>query len=173
MNNFAEQLRWSEQASDEPFWEAVYKKAFPNFVSHMAASGDTDSQRMGIDRIVALGNGRLLKIDEKKRTRAWDDILLEYVSVDKTGAPGWIEKDLQIDYLAYAFMPTKQCYLFDWLMLRRAWLQFSDEWKAKYSTKRAKNNGYTTLNVAIPIPVLRSAVARASLIDLSCKGAAL
>ena len=88
------------------------------------------------------------------------------MSVDTTGAPGWIEKDLAIDYLAYAFMPSRTVYLFDWLMLRRAWGQFGDEWKRKYKIPPAQNNGYKTHSVAVPIKVLRNAVALARRIQV-------
>lgn len=165
-HEFRERLSYSESMSDEPFWDAVYKKAFPNLVNQMLASANTESQRMGIDRVLILANGQVLKIDEKKRAEAYADILLEYVSVDTTGAPGWIEKDLSIDYLAYAFMPTRRVYLFPWLMLRRAWGRYKDEWKSKYPKITAQNKGYKTHSVAVPIDVLVKAVSIASIIQV-------
>jgi len=166
IHNFAEMLVYSEEASDEPFWREVYKKAFPNMVNEMLGSGNTESQRMGIDRVVLLANGKMLKIDEKKRQRCYPDILLEYVSVDTTGAPGWIEKDLPIDYIAYAFMPTKRVYLLPWDMLKRAWDHYKKDWLAKYKIPPAQNNGYKTLSVAVPIDILLNAVKSASIIQL-------
>src|SRR3990167_1365330 len=117
MNDFHTDLAYSNAMSDEKFWDAIYRKAFPNIVNHMICTGNTASQRIGIDRIIHLSNGNSLKVDEKKRRREYDDILLEFVSNDIAGAPGWIEKDLAIDYLAYAFMESKRCYLFPWQML--------------------------------------------------------
>lgn len=166
IHDFKQQLEWSEEASDEPFWEAIYRKAFPNYVDSMLCSGNTTGQRRGVDRIVYLSNDSILRIDEKKRKKVYGDILLEYLSVDTTGAPGWIEKDLAIDYLAYAFMPTQRVYLFDWPMLRRAWGYYGEDWKAKYPDIPARNNGYTTHSVAVPIKVLRDAVSLARLIQL-------
>lgn len=166
IHDFRERLAYSEVASDEPFWNAVYRKAFPSMVNLMLASGDTESQRMGIDRVIILSNGQVLKIDEKKRTEIFQDILLEYISVDKTGAPGWIEKDLAIDFLAYAFMPNKRVYLFPWLLLRRAWRHFKDKWIEMYPKITANNNGYKTISVAVPIEVLVKAVNAASVIQL-------
>ena len=165
-HDFKEQLAYSEEASGESFWDAVYRKAFPNMVNHMLASGDHDSQRRGIDRVVMLSNGRTLYIDEKKRKKDYPDILLEYISCDTTDAPGWMEKDLSIDYLAYAFMPSQRVYLLDWLMLRRAWERYSKEWKEKYDCVPAQNVGYKTWCVAIPIPVIMSAVKNATIIQL-------
>ncbi|MFA6271402.1 MAG: hypothetical protein WC657_09450 [Candidatus Paceibacterota bacterium] len=165
-HDFRNSLAYSEVASDEPFWSAVYKKAFPNIVNQMLASGDTASQRMGIDRVVILANGQILKIDEKKRAGTYQDILLEYISVDTTGAPGWMEKDLAIDYLAYAFMPTKKVYLFSWPILRRAWDHYKAKWIATYPKITAQNRGYKTISVAVPIDVLTAAVSAASVIQL-------
>ena len=165
-HDFRERLAFSESASAEPFWDAVYRKAFPSLVNHMQTTGATTSQRMGIDRVLHLSNGQTITVDEKKREREYSDILLEYISNDKTGAPGWIEKDLAIDYLAYAFMPTQRCYLYPWHMLRRAWIHFSPEWKQLYRPVAAQNAGYTTWSLPVPIPILRSAVGRAMIIDV-------
>lgn len=167
VHGFKERLQWSEKQGDELFWDAVYKKAFTNMVAHVQCTGDTSSQRQGIDRLIHLASGKTLYIDEKKRETDYPDILLEYISVDTTGAPGWIEKDLNIDYLAYAFMPSKRCYLFPWLQLRRAWNRYGEEWKAQYRRIEAKNRGYTTFSVAIPTRVLQAAVSLASIIDVS------
>jgi hypothetical protein len=168
VHGFREKLAWSEAQRDEPFWDAVYRKAFPNIVNHMPAPGDVASQRMGIDRVVLLANGKTLYIDEKKRGKEYGDILLEYVSVDRTGAPGWIEKDMSIDFLAYAFIPTGRCYLFSWPLLRRAWELNGDGWKERYSPPiRARNRDYDTLSVAVPIPVLQRAIARSLVIDIA------
>ncbi|MBT9173486.1 MAG: hypothetical protein DDT21_01887 [Syntrophomonadaceae bacterium] len=167
-HDFKQQLAWSEAQGHEPFWDAVYRKAFPDIVNHLLCSGDTVGQRNGVDRIVYLRNDKILRIDEKKRVKDYPDILLEYVSVDTTGAPGWIEKDLTIDYLAYAFMPSKTCYLFDWLMLKRAWRKYGEEWKAKYKPPVvAKNITYNTVSVAVPIVILRQAISTAAVIDVS------
>lgn len=166
VHDFRQQLMFSEAASDEPFWNEIYKKAFPNMVNNMLASGDTVSQRMGIDRVIVLSNGQILKIDEKKRVQEYQDILLEYISVDTTGAPGWMEKDLAIDYLAYAFMPTSRVYLFSWPMLRRAWYFKKTEWIAKYQKVTARNVGYQTISVAVPTSVLLAEVKNAGIIQL-------
>ena len=166
-HDFKKALEWSMEASAEPFWNAVYAKAFSNMVKHMPVTEDGEHQRMGIDRVVFLSNGKTLYIDEKKRRKVYPDILLEYISVDKYNKVGWIEKNLPIDYLAYAFMPTSQCYLFNWPLLRRAWLHYGNEWKDKYFTSVAQNHGYQTHSLAVPITVLCSAVKQASIIDVS------
>lgn len=192
VHDFNEQLAYSEQISCEPFWNAVYRKAFPNMVNHMLCSGDTQGQRMGVDRIVYLGNNLTLAIDEKKRKKDYGDMLLEYVSVDKTGAPGWAAKDLAIDYLAYAVMPSKQCHLFPFQLLRRVWNAYGDEWIAVATENERKlkecregklsgyksngyrlvvtpNKDYNTLSVAVPMERFKIKVGLAGVIDVSAE----
>ena len=165
-HDFSERLAYSEEASADEFWEAVYRKAFPDMIAQVPCMGDTQAQRLGIDRFVHLSSGRVLRIDEKKREKVYPDILLETISVDRTGAPGWMEKDLQIDYLAYAFMPIKKVYLFDWLMLKRAWAEKGAEWRRRFPERAAQNRDYRTLSVPVPIDELRHAVAMASVIQI-------
>lgn len=167
MNDFKTDLAWSMSASTEDFWDAVYRKAFPNMVGHIANPDDGIAQRQGVDRHIFLANGKTINIDEKKRREVWSDILLEYVSNDQTNAPGWMDKDLSIDYLAYAFMPTKCCHLLPWPTLRLAWLKHRTDWLSTYPTVPAKNIGYTTLSVAVPIKKLYVALVGAMYVDVS------
>ena len=167
VHDFNEQNAWSQAAGDEPFWDAVYQKAFPDMVSHMLSTGNTEAQHAGIDRIILLSNGKTVSVDEKKRSAVYNDILLEYKSNDKTDAPGWMEQPLRIDYLAYAFMPIQRVYLFPWLLLRRAWLHYGAGWKRKYQHVSANNGFYTTWSVAVPISVVRKAVGTAAIIEVS------
>lgn len=168
--DFQADMQWSLAGSDEPFWHAVYWKAFANLVT-IDLCTDLPQQKQGIDRLLYLSNRKVLTVDEKKRDRVYPDILLEYTSCEERNTPGWIEKDLAIDYLAYAFMPISRCYLFSWPLLRRAWRQFGEQWKAEYGPKRAAttvgNAKYHTVSVAVPIDVLRRSVSRAAIIDVS------
>ena len=166
MNKFRRDLEYSILASDASFWDRIYIKAFPNMVGNMVCSGLNKSQLAGIDRVIHLSSGRTIYIDEKKRRAEYDDILLEFISVDTTGAPGWIEKDLSIDYLAYAFMQSQRVYLFDWLMLRRAWIRYKQDWKKQYKTIVAVNQGYKTYSLAVPTNILMQSIKTASIIQL-------
>lgn len=161
---------YSLAASGETFWLAVYRKAFPT-MTRCEICTDTTRQRQGIDRVLTLSNGRTVNVDEKKRAQEYGDILLEYVSALEYKTPGWIEKDLAIDYLAYAFMRSHRCYLFPWPMLHRAWVQYGQAWKDKYGkvTAKTKTGGstYQTLSVPVPIAILRQAVSTAAVIDVT------
>lgn len=166
LHDFHERLEMSQRASDEPFWSEVYRKAFAGYMGCLAILDDSPAQRMGIDRVVVLSSGQELRIDEKKREEVWPDILLEYLSNDQTNAPGWMEKDLHIDYIAYAFMPAKRVHLYPWHLLRRAWGKYGTAWKKEYKKVSAQNPGYKTWSVAVPIAVLNKAVQEAGVIQL-------
>ena len=166
VHNFRTDLAFSDAAGDEPFWDAVYRKAFPDMVGHILCNKDGLGQRSGIDRLVYLSSGRDIRIDEKKRREVYDDILLEYLSNDATNAPGWMDKSLQIDYIAYAFMPLRKVYLFPWDMLRRAWLNFKPYWMEKYPRIWAQNDGYKTWSLAVPIEEVKRSVYMAMIIQL-------
>ena len=162
---FRDCLEESWRYADAPWWEHVYREAFPGFSSMADCRQDGTGQRDGIDRKVNLCNGKTIDIDEKVRTRAYKDVLLEY---DHKGPrynhPGWIAKeDMRCDYIAYAWVPRRVCILLPWPALRRAWVANGEAWIVKglaredgffaHSTDRG-NNGYETFFVCVPLPVL-------------------
>lgn len=167
MNIFSECLEISQNGRAESFWIEVYKKTFPNMTNCMQGKKEySKSQEYGVDRIIYLENGKCLTIDEKCRTKNYPDIALEYISNDKKNTPGWMEKDLSIDYLAYAFLPIKRAYIFDWRMLKRVWNKFKIEWLNKYFIAKAENEYYYTLSVCVPIDELKKQCSNAIIIQL-------
>jgi len=154
IHDFDERLKWSKNASLEAFWNEVYRKAFPNMLKYDLYSG----KRRGVHRRIYLPDSKIVYIKETKRKKEYPDIALEYISVSTTGAPGWIEKDLEIDYIAYAFMDSKRVYLLDWPMLQQTWRLHKDEWKKQHRKVVAENEGYRTISVAVPTSELRDAI---------------
>lgn len=166
VNDFRESLDWSINIANDPFWDKFYGKLFPGMEWHMVCSENCQGQHLGIDRIVYLKSGQIRNIQEKVRKNLWPDILLEFISNDKHGTPGWMEKPLLIDYLVYVFWAEKKGYVFDWAMLRRAWLHFRDKWLEKYKIIDSQNEGYVTKSVAVPIDVLCGKVNAATIIEI-------
>lgn len=162
--NFAADLAFSHAQSDQPFWAEVYREAFPDMESMVNVRKDGWAQRGGIDRIITCASGRVWRIDEKVRREKWDDILLEVKSDIERDTPGWIVKDLACDFIAYAFLPTQECFLLPVQPLQRAWRQYGELWIREYETKEAPNNGWRTLNCPVPISFLMEAIAEAMLI---------
>lgn len=174
VHDFQESLEKSKAQEDAPWWEPVYRKAFPGFVSSMSVRSDGWAQRGGIDRVVNLASGKTVFIDEKVRYRKnTGDILLEQWSrYEPPRTPGWMQKDLACDFIAYAFVPDEMCYVLPFLQLRRAWLESGSEWIVSAREQRngfrfidAQNKGYTTRSIAVPIPELLAALHSAQVVD--------
>lgn len=131
----------------------------------MCVRADGWAQRGGIDRVLTLSSGKTLTVDEKVRYEDYDDILLEAWSSIEHKRPGWIAKDLACDYIAYAFVPSRRCYLLPFQTLRAAWRANKGEWYASLRKIRADNGSYTTESVAVPIDLLMGAMNDAMRVD--------
>lgn len=161
VHDFTESLAASHRASDLPIWEEIYRKSFPDFLAMVDHRQDGEHQRAGIDRSVILENSKQILIDEKIRWKPYQDIAVEYLSNDRTGAPGWACKPLRADYIAYAIAPLGMCYLLPVIQLQQAWRRKGEIWKASCFIVRAPNSGYTTLSAAVPVHELFSEIGRA------------
>lgn len=164
VHSFNDCLDQSHNAEDLPIWEEVYKKSFPDFVSMVSYRGDGFWQRSGIDRGVLLKTSKQILIDEKVRGRnkitgrVYDDIVLEYLSNDSSGALGWVCKPLQCDYIAYLIAPLGICYMLPVIQLQSSFSLHGNDWKKSYKIVKAQNQGYKTHSVAIPVKVLFKAI---------------
>lgn len=173
MNDFQECLKSSHAASDLPFWEVCYRRAFPTMMAMHDHRQDGEHQRAGIDRSVILSNGKTIWIDEKVRWRnketgkVYGDIALEYLSDELRKSPGWVAKPLLCDYIAYAIAPLGKCYLLPVIALQGAWVENGEAWlKSKECHKiRARNNGWTTLSLCIPVSILFPAIGKMLRVD--------
>jgi hypothetical protein len=158
---FSKSLAVSQAQADFPFWFDVYRRAFPDLEAAVRIRGDGWGQRGGIDRVLVLASGKTLTVDEKIRSQDWDDILLEYYSDHERRTPGWIAKDLACDLIAYAFEPSRRCYLFPFQTLRAAWRANALDWTRLYPRVEAVNSGYISVSVAVPIRVLMESLSGA------------
>jgi len=155
MNDFIDDLAYSHACEDAACWAQIYRMAFPTMMAMHSHKADGDHQRNGIDRSVILDNGKQILIDEKARRRHdTGDIMLEYVSNNVRGTPGWVEKRLMCDYIAYAFIPSGTAYLFPVVQLQAAWSKNKESWLASFGTRAAKNNGYETFNCPVTTNLL-------------------
>jgi len=161
----------SHSYEDAPWWLDVYRKAFPTLVAAVSVRRDGWAQRGGIDRMLTLQCGRTIAIDEKVREKDYGDILLERWSDHARREPGWIQKPLACEFIAYAVIPTQRCWLLPTLSLQRAWRLFGREWDKKYPTCRSANEyqgrKWTTVSIAIPTSILFGAITDAMLVEWS------
>lgn len=160
-HDFRRSLALSRSYVDAPWWVDVYRSAFPGLASAVAVPDDGWAQRGGIDRVLTLNSGRVVYIDEKVRERDWPDILLERWSDEAAKTPGWVQKPLACEFIAYAFVPSQTCYLLPAQTLQRAWRVHGRNWIDTYREVRADNGRYVTVSVPVPIPTLMTALSDA------------
>lgn len=170
-HSFARSLALSHEHEDAPWWPEVYARAFPGHLSAVSIRQDGWGQRGGIDRAITLKSGKTVWIDEKVRLKDWPDIALERWSDRERKRPGWIQKDLACDFIAYAFVPSQRCYLLPFQTLRRAWLlegrrwcEMAEENSSGFHIILAENEGYVTESVAVPIEVLLASIRQSMVI---------
>jgi hypothetical protein len=163
-HDFRTSLALSDSYADASWWMDIYRKAFPTLVGAVSVRNDGWAQRGGIDRVLTLACGRTYTVDEKVRTNDWPDILLEQWSDEERRKPGWVQKPLACDFIAYAFAPSRRCYLMPVALLQRAWRINGRKWVASHGQRRARNPGYVSTNVPVPIPELERAITGAMLV---------
>lgn len=165
-HEFAACLQASHDAHDLPIWEQMYRQAFPDMLAMHDHRDDGYWQRAGIDRSLILRSSKQILIDEKirgknrKTGRVYDDVAIEYLSNDKTGALGWAEKPIAADYIAYAIAPLGKGYLLPVPQLQAAWRLNKDAWLATFRSREALNSGYKTLFCPVPIAALFPAMGK-------------
>jgi hypothetical protein len=167
LHHFRESLAMSNRYADSDWWLETYRAAFPRLASAVSVREDGWAQRGGVDRLLTLSCGRTYAVDEKVRLEDWPDILLERWSDEARRKAGWVQKPLACDFIAYAFAPSRICYLIPVAPLQRAWRQRGRSWIRTYGTRRAANPGYTTVSVPVPRPILLQAIAEAMIVEPS------
>lgn len=165
-HDFHASLALSNTFADASWWMDIYRKAFPTLISAVSVRDDGWAQRGGIDRVITLACGRTYTIDEKVRMNDWPDILLEQWSDEERRKPGWVQKPLACDFIAYAFAPSRRCYMLPVALLQRAWRLKGRQWIDTYGQRRARNVGYLSTNVPVPLGELKLAITDAMFVQL-------
>lgn len=161
VHEFKRDLAESKVNDEDPIWGKTFRKAFPEITS-FEVERRVWRQLQGIDFIITLPEGVLpgkpITVDGKWRKRWWPDIALEYWSDERRHRPGWMEKDLECDYIAYLFRTAQTCHFLPFVPLRRVWTENRRAWIDAYPRIPSRNPGYTTVSVAIPTEFLLTAI---------------
>jgi len=168
VHSFQNQLEYSAALSDESSWVEFYRRLWPNMVTAVRIDKNSQFQKWGIDREIYLSNGKRFSIDEKKRKLDYGDLLLEEWSVCdydwdnkkviRGKKVGWaIDPDKRCDFVAYAVQSSGRCYLLPFELTRQTCIHNFPKWRQNTSwyPKAAANDGYTTVNVAVPFQDFR------------------
>jgi len=158
IHDFQKSLDRSTSLSDEATWVALYRSVWTSQILQIVGCGkDSVYQRWGVDREIKLVTGQLITIDEKKREKDYGDFLAEEYSVwhsekDSRNKVGWtLDRSKRCDYVAYAIVPSGECHLLPFDLLRRTARARWSEWKKHPQYPRfAENRGYKTKNCPVP-----------------------
>lgn len=169
VHEFKESLRYSAQFED--FWSRYYRTVFPTVARIENCAANMADQKRGIDRRLTLTSGQVITLDEKIRNRRYHgDVLIEYGHfTERVGgqkvAPGWIEKNLAINYIAIGYPPSRRAILLDWHTLQRAWESYRGRWlfwaersMDGFAVAVAQNRDYWTRSVCVPTSALYGAM---------------
>lgn len=154
VHTFKDQLHYAQSQDLDSWWNARYAETFPGLSGIVRNHAFGRAQLLGVDTVLVLPNGKTITLDEKTRKTWYGDIALEHTSSTRPFKPGWIEKDLAIDYLAYGVPTEDRCFFLPWPILRAAWIANRDQWKSQYPDVVAKNPTYSSLSTPVPLKVL-------------------
>lgn len=165
--NFDEDLKKSQDDQDLLFWEEIYKQFFPLF-ARMEKCTDRSKQNNGVDRYI-YEKGDIdeykIPIEEKLHYSKYPNFIMERWSNVEKKIPGWVQKNLDCEYVAYAFILERRCFLIRFDALRATWKGYGREWIREFGTRRAPNIDYETEFVPVPqnvfldvVPLVREAL---------------
>lgn len=158
IKNFNECNVLANTKETDTFWLKVYKQAFPLFESTIKTDTTKGSkeQSNGIDRKIILSNKKIIRCEEKLifapniqfdentgtyKEYPWNNFMLEYISDDsKTNAPGWMEKNLNIEILSYGWWKYQEAYLLNWRVLKKVWEKNKENWINEIPEKTAESD---------------------------------
>lgn len=156
MNNFHRDLQYSLEVRADKYFNIFYREVFPD-IKAIVFVEDKEIQKKGIDKFIYFGNGKVISIDEKRRRKAYEDILLEVYSNVERKKKGWLHNS-HCDFIVYYIEPLRKAYILNTLLLRMAWKENSSKWVKAYGWKECKNETYTSLSVCVPTTVLINAI---------------
>lgn len=157
-------IEWNKEFSKE---EEAYKEIYSNFYSPDQIVSITNAQLemgnhqcMGIDRVIVLKDGSIIRVEEKTR---WNirpekkndyganlDICFEYESRDYISGrmdKGWIEKELHVDMILIYYVNVGRAFYYPFKMLQRVWLKNKELWLKKYTPKTNHGGQYKIIYI--------------------------
>ncbi len=162
---FRQDLQFSFDEGVKDYWVKLYSKYFVGYSHHIDNLEKNADQVAGIDTYIHLKNGKVITIDQKVRDSKFDDVALEFVSINEKNKPGWICDDsYRPDFIMYYIIPLKKCYLLPVPQLQLMWKVYGQRFIAKYGQKKVVNDNYTTLICCVPINIIYEGIKRCSVL---------
>ena len=164
---FEDNLAFSEENERDERWEQFYHFFFPEISDIEMIRGDDQRQKVGIDKIVHLKDGKQHNIDEKVDRKGYPRFPIEIWQAKNINLLGWAMKDdQQTHYIAYLVEPKQDYYLIPYKEIKNAYHRNKQQW-LNYAHSRRNNFIYAkvyndmiggivweTHNVCVPFDVL-------------------
>ena len=151
VHRFEQSHRWEQEQAG--FLAALWAAWWPE--CSRTAVQDLQAQRSGIDATlsgwVMEGVAFSCDVEEKVRDKDYGDVLLELVSDDVRGRPGWAVKGAESKLLLYAIRSTRRGWVFPMQTVQAVTRARRDEWQRRYGTRVARNATYRSINVPVPL----------------------
>ena len=146
---------------DDPYLTSAYKQHFKFKTIRPATLEEQKHDK--VDYIMVMPDGTTEAIEQKRRLKAYPDILLEMASILELLTFGWLFAT-KADHLAYYVEPIDTLILIRLNDLKKAWFEKGPAWLDRFPLKLARtrddlhgNVRYHTLNIPIPINELKEA----------------
>jgi hypothetical protein len=153
------------EAADAPFLDALWSVWWGG-ACYTRREPDLAKQKKGTDvhlYLHAVG-GKPVVAQEKIRRHDYGDVLLEYLSANTTGDPGWALKvPAQARVVLYGIAPSRRALLFPYTSLVLATRDNLELWRRKYKDgppiwNQGFCEAYYALNVAVPTRIVFEAI---------------
>lgn len=150
------QTQLAVEAAHHNLLDLLWAAWFPGYTG-IEVIEDLSRQRVGIDVDLHTEHG-VITGQEKVRTKVYPDILLEHISVDRPRPlPGWT-LTCSAELVLYAWAPSRTAIILPGAALKDTFAAHLQEWQYRFGERAADNGHYRTLNVPVPLPVLRAAI---------------
>ena len=159
-----------EKAANEAANAFLIQKLSPFYkIERIRNVEEKQLQFAGIDKIVTTLNAGILRVEEKIRTITRKDILIELVSNDTKylkapNALGWGLRDYNTDILSYFFADSRTGYIYSYKKFKKTlydnlfeWYKLAEKRQYGFGIFKAKNERYSSINIAVPINAFNSA----------------
>jgi hypothetical protein len=142
--DFRQDFEYADNPENRARVEAIFQREWPGIAVERASKED-DLRHVDF---WCDGLGKRLGVDVKVRRADYPDVLIEYVSKQETGAPGWSVIDGLTTHDLYLW-PSSYWMVYHPLLVWAA-RRNEQEWRARYGINPTRNKGWTTEWLVVP-----------------------
>lgn len=164
---FEDNVAFSEENERDKRWEQFYRTFFPRISYIEFIPKKDERQKVGIDKIIHLEDGKQHNIDEKVDRKGYPRFPIEIWQAKNINLRGWaVKEDQKTNYIAYLVKPSQEYYLIPYEEIKDTYYRNEQQWLNDAHNRRNgfiyakvyndKEGGivWETHNVCVPFDVL-------------------